>query len=112
MRKSQKKKQSNKRLKIEWTQKHQKIIEEMVEYLQSPQVISYPEFGQPFTIHCDASNEGLEAVLYQKIGKETKIISFASRTLTPAERNYNYHSGKLEFLALSGKYLINSVITW
>ena len=28
------------------------------------------------------------------------MISFASRTLTPAEKNYHLHSGKLEFLAL------------
>ena len=28
-----------------------------------------------------------------------KIISFASRTLSPAEKNYYLHSGKLEFLA-------------
>ena len=28
------------------------------------------------------------------------MISYASRTLTPAERNYHMHSGKLEFLAL------------
>lgn len=29
-----------------------------------------------------------------------RVIGFASRTLTPAERKYHFHSGKLEFLAL------------
>ena len=29
-----------------------------------------------------------------------KVISYTSLTLTPAEKNYNLHSGKLEFLAL------------
>ena len=51
-------------------------------------------------MHCDASQVGLGAVLYQKIAGETKIISFASRTLSPAEKNYHLHSGKLEFLAM------------
>ena len=34
------------------------------------------------------------------IDGENKVIGYGSRTLTPAERNYNLHSGKLEFLAL------------
>ena len=29
-----------------------------------------------------------------------RVIAYGSRTLTPAERNYHLHSGKLEFLAL------------
>ena len=29
-----------------------------------------------------------------------RVISYASRTLNPSERNYHYHSGKLELLAL------------
>ena len=76
------------------------IIEDMVCYLRSPAVISYPDFSKPFVIHCDASQLGLGAVLYQKQENETKVISFASRTLSPAERNYYLHSGKLEFLAM------------
>ena len=28
------------------------------------------------------------------------MIAYGSRTLTPAEKNYSLHSGKLEFLAL------------
>lgn len=28
------------------------------------------------------------------------VIGYGSRTLTPAEKNYHLHSGKLEFLAL------------
>ena len=94
------KKQLDSKRSIEWTNELQVIVDEMVEYLKSPQVISYPNYDLPFLIHCDASNDGLGAVLYQKKDKETKIVSFASRTLTPAEKNYQMHSGKLEFLAL------------
>ena len=35
-----------------------------------------------------------------------RVISFASRTLSEAENNYNLHSGKLEFLGL--KWAITS----
>ena len=31
-------------------------------------------------------------------------MAYASRTLTPAERNYHLHSGKLEFLAVSKRF--------
>ena len=39
-------------------------------------------------------------MLCQKQDNKLKVISYASRTLTPAEKNYHLHSGKLEFLAL------------
>ena len=93
-------KQLDSRTKIKWTCEHQKVVEDMVSYLKSPAVISYPDFSKPFLIHCDASQLGLGAVLYQQQDGERKVISFASRTLSPAEQNYHLHSGKLEFLAL------------
>ena len=85
---------------IKWLPEHQKLIEDVVEHLQSPEVIAYPDFAQPFIVHCDASETGLGAVLYQRQEGKLRVVSFASRTLTPAERNYHMHSGKLEFLAL------------
>ena len=90
----------NKSIKIVWTPDLQKIIEDVVDHLKSPHVISYPDFNIPFVIHCDASQSGLGAVLYQKQGKHLNVISCASRTLNPAEKNYHLHSGKLEFLVL------------
>ena len=62
--------------------------------------MSYTDFTKPFIVHCDASEKGLGAVLYQEIDDKMKLISYASQTLTPAETNYHLHSGKLEFLAL------------
>ena len=86
--------------KIEWREEHQEILESMINYLQSPEVIAYPDFNLPFFLHTDASNQGLGAVLYQTQEGKDRVISFGSRTLSEAEKNYNLHSGKLEFLAL------------
>ena len=85
---------------VKWLPEHQKVVEEVVDHLQSPEVIAYPDFEKPFIVHCDASETGLGSVLYQRQQEKMRVISFASRTLTPAERNYHMHSGKLEFLAL------------
>jgi len=92
--------QKNSKLKINWLNEHQIILEKMLLNLQSPSVMSFPDFEKPFVIHCDASNLGLGAVLYQNIDNKLKVVSYASRTLSQAEKNYHLHSGKLEFLAL------------
>lgn len=73
----------------------------MIDTLVSSSVMAYPNFEKPFILHVDASQDGLGAILYQEQenGKKS-VIGYGSRTLTPAERNYHLHSGKLEFLAL------------
>ena len=86
--------------KITWEPRHQAIVDYLLEKLKSPEVMAYPDFEKPFVIHCDASQEGLGAILYQKIDGKMKVVSYGSRTLKPAEKNYHLHSGKLEFLAL------------
>ena len=66
----------------------------------NPLVMAYPDYTKPFILHTDASERGLGAALYQKQDGQLRVISCGSRTLTPAERNYHFHSSKLEFLAL------------
>ena len=85
---------------VKWTGEHQQILESVVEYLQSPAVMAYPDYQLPFFMHCDASNQGLGAVLYQTQEGVDRVICYGSRTLSEAEKNYHLHSGKLEFLAL------------
>ena len=90
----------NSRELIDWTESHQLVLEQIIDQLQSPVVMAYPNFQLPFFITCDASNTGLGSVLYQTQDGVDKVISYASRTLSDAEKNYHLHSGKLEFLAL------------
>ena len=92
----------DKRKVVVWNSELQGLVNDVINTLQSPAVMSFPDFESPFILNTDASGVGLGAVLYQKQGegKINKVISYASRTLSPAERNYHLHSGKLEFLAL------------
>ena len=83
-----------------WTSEHQRVLEQLLQCLKEPPVMAYPDFTRPFILHCDASELGLGAVLYQEQGDEVRVVSYGSRTLSPAEKNYYLHSGKLEFLAM------------
>ena len=81
-----------------WGDEEERAFETLKHHLTSPPILAYPDFTQPFELHTDASQKGLGAVLYQTQGEHQRVIGYASRGLTPSERNYPAH--KLEFLAL------------
>ena len=85
---------------IKWTDVHQQSLETLIKHLTNPLIMAYLDYEKPFIVHTDASKDGLGAVLYQRQSGKTRVIAYASRSLTPAEKNYNSHAGKLEFLAL------------
>ena len=59
----------------------------------------FPDFDKPFLLEMDASKEELGVVLSQKQNDgQYHPVAFGSHSLTPLEKNY--HSSKLEFLAL------------
>ena len=86
---------------ITWTEDHRQCLNDLIDTLVSSSIMAYPDFEKPFILHVDASQDGLGGILYQEQADGKKsVIGYGSRTLTPAERNYHLHSGKLEFLAL------------
>nr|GEZ53486.1 putative reverse transcriptase domain-containing protein [Tanacetum cinerariifolium] len=54
-------------------------------------ILALPEGNDDFVVYCDASLQGLGAVLMQK----EKVISYASRQLKPNEENYTTHDLEL-----------------
>ena len=86
---------------VDWGPQHQSALDALVDKVTSPPLLAYPDYNAPFIVHTDASQDGLGAVLYRKQNGCTRVIAYASRTLTPSERNYHMLSGKLEILALT-----------
>ena len=56
----------NKKRQVVWTAELQARVNEVIDILQSPTVMAYPDFDSPFILHTDASAVGLGACLYQK----------------------------------------------
>ena len=62
-------------------------------------VLSFADYSKPFLLATDASKDGLGAVLLQK-GDDGKYHPIAYGSKAPSKSERNYHSLKLEFLAL------------
>ena len=57
--------------------------------LVSPPILAYPDFSLPFVLHTDASATAVGAVLSQIQDGMERVISYWSRQLNKAERNYS-----------------------
>ena len=72
-----------------WTQQHQTAFTTLKQKLCEAPVLAYPSFDKDFVLETDASIDGIGAVLsQQQHDKCTHPVAFASRSLSPSERNY------------------------
>src|SRR5665811_1255193 len=75
--------------KFKWTPRAQEAFEKMKAAVIEDLVLAHPMFGKPFILRTDASNTGVGAVLSQvDNAREEKVVSFASKILDKAQRNY------------------------
>jgi hypothetical protein len=74
---------------FKWTDCHQQAFESLKDALTSDSVLAHPKFDQPFILSTDASDYAISAILSQLHGDKERPISFASRMLNAAERNYS-----------------------
>lgn len=79
---------SKKNDKIPWSDEAEEAFLKIKQALVSAPILSQPDFSKEFTIQCDASNVGLGGVLTQVLEGEERVIAYASRTLSRAEKNY------------------------
>ena len=72
-----------------WSDEAQSAFEQIIALIASAPILHRPSFDHPFVIQIDASDSVLGAVLTQTISGVERVLCFASRTMTPAERNYS-----------------------
>ena len=81
---------TKKGVKFAWENKHNLAFCTLKDKLCKAPILAYPKFDRPFTLHTDASDIGIGAVLSQidTSGKES-VISYCSRSLSDREKNYS-----------------------
>jgi len=82
-----------------WDIPQQQAFEEIKTQFLEDIIIQYPDFSKKFYISTDASTNHIGAELFQKTDEgQHQTLSFISRTLNSAERNYG--TTELELLAI------------
>jgi len=73
-----------------WTQTQQEAFETLKKAICNELELNYPDFNKPFILRTDASNYEVSGKLSQTdhFGNE-RVISFASKTLNSAPKNYS-----------------------
>lgn len=71
-----------------WGSEQETAFSTLKNQLLEEAVLSLPDLHRPFTIETDASGVGMSAVLLQEHDGQLRPVSFISKTLSDAERNY------------------------
>ncbi|GJT37751.1 putative reverse transcriptase domain-containing protein [Tanacetum coccineum] len=74
-----------------WGENQESAFQLLKQKLCEAPILALPEGNNDFVVYCDASCQGLGAVLMQR----EKVIAYASRQLKPHEENYTTHDLEL-----------------
>ena len=101
---------------FKWTEDCQQAFDKLRHLLVSPPILVFPDSSKPFILDTDASDFGIGAVLSQvdDDGQE-RVVAYASRTLSKAERNYSVTRKELlamvTFISHFRQYLLGRTFT-
>ncbi|GKC19759.1 putative reverse transcriptase domain-containing protein [Tanacetum coccineum] len=74
-----------------WGEDQETTFQLLKQKLCEALILALPEGNDNFVVYCDASHQGLGAMLMQR----EKVIAYASRQLKPNEENYTTHDLEL-----------------
>nr|GEV90996.1 putative reverse transcriptase domain-containing protein [Tanacetum cinerariifolium] len=84
-----------------WGEEHEFDFQLLKQKLYEAPIFALPEGNDDFVIYCDASLQGLLAVLVQR----EKVTAYASRQLKPYKENYTTHDLELGAVAIIAEYV-------
>ncbi|GJT83717.1 putative reverse transcriptase domain-containing protein [Tanacetum coccineum] len=84
-------KMTQKSVKFNWGKKEETAFQTLKKKLCSSPILALPEGSENFVVYCDASHNGLGAVLMQK----EKVLAYESRLLKIHEKNFTTHDLEL-----------------
>jgi len=79
----------------DWSEGCEAAFQRLKEVCASEPVLKTPDWTKPFVMHTDASDYALGVVIAQEHNDEMHPIAFHSRSLLPAEWNYDVHDREL-----------------
>ncbi|GJS48468.1 putative reverse transcriptase domain-containing protein [Tanacetum coccineum] len=82
---------TQKKVKFDWGDKEEAVIQLLKQKLCSAPILALPDGSEDFVAYCDASIKGLGDVLMQR----EKVIAYTSRQLKILEKNYTTHDLEL-----------------
>ncbi|GJX33768.1 putative reverse transcriptase domain-containing protein [Tanacetum coccineum] len=83
-----------------WEKDQETAFQLLKQKLCEAPILALPEGNDDFVVYCDASLQGLGAVLMQK----EKVIAYTSRQLKPNEENYTTHDLELGTVVFAFKF--------
>jgi hypothetical protein len=93
---------------FKWSEEAQFTFDKMKKVMSTCSVLALPDFGQPFTLECDASGEGIRAILMQN----RHPLAYESRKLKRPELLYTIYDKEmmaiLHALAKFRQYLVGA----
>ena len=96
-----------------WDKKHQQAFEELKNKITGQPVLSLLKREEKFRVKINASGHTIREVLSQEQDGKWKPIAFLSRTIQPAERNYEIYNKELlaivKALTKWRQYLLNAM---
>ncbi len=77
-----------------WNLDCQQAFEALKRALVAAPVLVRPDFKKPFCLDVDWSPKGVGAILSQKEGKLKRMVAYASKSLTSAQRKFHPMEGE------------------
>jgi hypothetical protein len=72
-----------------WNQDCQRAFSDLKEALMGAPILVRPNFKEPFCLDVDWSTKGVGAILSQREGRSERVIAYASKALTLAQRKFH-----------------------